>query len=158
MNLAAIILCVFVTYMIALGPALAMETTDFIDTNRPSFMFSPLVVPRGSIQLESGTQYQRFQHGGDYFDIPETQVRVGLTKRAELQMFVPNFVILQPQHGDPTATGATNIGELGIKYQLPAIKKFQATVIGSMTLPTGSKSTSLPGVQPVFRLPYSYPI
>lgn len=154
----ALILGALIFHLVVGLPAVAMETTDYIDTNRPSFMFSPLVVPRGSIQVENGTVYQNLRHGGDFFDIPETQVRLGLTKRAEFQMFVPNFLLLQQERDAVTLTGASNINELGIKYQLPALKKFQATLIGSMNLPTGSKSTRIPGVAPVLRLPYSYPI
>src|SRR5271155_1934501 len=32
----------------------AMDQTDDIDTNRPSFMDSPLVVPKGRLQPENG--------------------------------------------------------------------------------------------------------
>lgn len=71
----------------------AMDKTEDIDTNRPSFMFSPLVVPKGSVQLESGGLYQHFRKGINYFDASETQVRLGLTKRAELQLFVPYYYI-----------------------------------------------------------------
>ena len=56
-------------------------------------MFSPLTVPSGSLQLENGTLYQHFQHGTNYFDVPETQVRLGLLKRTEFYMFVPDFVL-----------------------------------------------------------------
>ena len=47
---------------------------------------------------------------------------------------------------------------LDSKYQLPAINKFQPTVIAALNIPTGSKTISGPGVQPVFRAPWAYPI
>lgn len=133
-----------------------MEKTDDIDTNRPSFMFSPLVLPRGSIQVENGTVYQHIPHGVTYFDIPETQVRVGWSRRAEFQMFVPMFVLID--RSDRQLNAASNLNEVGIKYQLPAIKKFQPTVIAALNIPTGNRVILGPGVQPVFRAPWGYPI
>ncbi len=137
---------------------LALEKTDFIDTNRPSFMFSPLVVPQASVQLENGTLYQHLQHGGTYYDISETQVRLGLTGRTEFQMFVPSFVLLRQAHAPATTAGASDLTEVGFKHQFPTVKKFQITFIGAMNLPTGSKTISGSGVEPVFRMPWAYPI
>ncbi len=136
-------------------PAYALEKTDDIDTNRPSFMFSPLVVPKGSIQSENGVLYSHFRHGGTIVDLPEDQLRFGLTKRLELQMFVPNAFLLQTAHQKFNGV-ASDINELGFKYQFPAIKKLQVTAIAGMNLPTGSVTVSGKGVVPVFRMPYSY--
>ncbi len=135
-----------------------MDKTEDIDTNRPSFMFSPLVVPRGSVQLENGTLYQHFQHGINYFDISETQVRLGLSKRSEFQMFVPNFVLTHQEHLSETQTGVSDLGEVGIKQQIGPIKKLQLCLIPSLDIPTGSTTISGRGVQPVFRAPWSYPL
>src|SRR6516165_7179022 len=132
-------------------PAWSMEKTDDIDTNRPSFMFSPLVLPAGSLQFENGTLYQHFQHGRTNFGIPETQVRLGLTKRTEFEMFVPNFVLNHQEHTIARAGGASDLNEVGIKHQFPSIRNFQITFIGALNIPTGSVTISGPGVQPVFR-------
>jgi hypothetical protein len=43
--------------LLACPQALAMSQKDDIDTNRPSFMDSPLVLPKSSVQLENGTLY-----------------------------------------------------------------------------------------------------
>jgi hypothetical protein len=131
-----------------------MEKVDDIDTNRPSFMFSPLVLPKGSVQLENGTLYQHFDHGVTYYELSDTQVRVGLTKRVEFQMFVPTFILNHQSHTTLYQAGTTDLEEVGFKIQLPAIKKFQPTVIAAMNIPTGSKNINGPGVQPVFRMPY----
>lgn len=80
--------------LLQLWPANALTKSDDIDTNRPSFTSSPLVVLRGSWQLENGGLYQHFQHGINYFDASETQVRFGLAKRTEFQMFGPSWVLL----------------------------------------------------------------
>ncbi len=120
-------------------------------------MFSPLVVPKGSLQLENGTVYQHFQHGINYFDISETQVRLGLTNRSEFQMFVPNFVLTHQGHTDTTPAGVSDLGEVGIKRQI-TLKKLQISLIPCLNIPTGSLTVSGRGVQPVFRAPWSYPI
>lgn len=136
----------------------AMDKSEDIDTNRPSFMFSPLVVPKGSLQLESGGLYQHFQNGINYFDASETQVRLGITKRAELQMFVPNYVGTHQSHTDNTVSGVSNLEEVGIKYQVGPIKKVQLSVIPSVNIPTGSQAISGRGVQGVLRAPWAYPL
>ena len=142
----------------AANTAGAMEKTEDIDTNRPSFMFSPLVVPKGSLQLENGGLYQRFQHGTNYFDASETQIRLGLTKRAELQLFVPYYVSRQQAHSGDNLSGVTDLDEVGIKYQVGPLKKVQLCVIPSVNIPTGDRAINGPGVQGVLRAPWSYPL
>jgi hypothetical protein len=145
--------------------AQALEKTDDIDTNRPSFMDSPLVVPKGSLQLENGTLFQHFQHGLNYYDIPETEVRMGITKATEFQMFVPDYVVFHQQSSplDPGSSsnraGVSDIQEAGIKHQFPLIfKDLQLTFIGGVTVPTGRRLISTGGVQPVFRMPWGKPL
>jgi len=135
--------------------ALATDISDRIDTNRPSFMFSPLVVPRGSVQLENGTLFSGLRHGQWAYDIPETQVRVGLLKKTELQLFVPTFFL---------SRGATsyqyrmsNLAEIGLKQQIPIGSKINLAVIASVTPPTGATQLSGGGgTIPVIRVPYYY--
>jgi hypothetical protein len=170
----------FVFYLIlwvivaANSPAWALEQTDDIDTNRPSFMESPLVVPKASLQLENGTAYQHFQHGVTSFDIPETEVRLGLTKRTEFQMFVPNWVlqhtvgsstvglsntvpsvaILETTPGG-TRQGVSDLNEAGFKHQFPTLfKDLTISLISGVTIPTGRSFISGRGVQPVIRAPW----
>jgi len=142
-------------------PAWSMEKTDAIDTNRPSFMFSPLVVPQGSLQLENGVQYKYFQHGRNFFNVSETQVRLGLLKNTEFQMFVPNFVLLTTRVAnapDQVLAGVSDLQEVGFKQQIPFKKlpKLSLSVVGSVNIPTGRRFISGPGVQPVIRIPYGY--
>lgn len=146
-----------ITVLVTCVPALALDRTDDIDTNRPSFMNSPLVVPRGSIQLENGALYQRFQHGRNFYDLPETEVRIGLTKRTEFQMFVPNWFLLHTQGpGGGTQNGVSDISEIGIKRQFgPFFNDLNVGFIGAVTPPTGRRLISGSGVQPVFRMPWT---
>ena len=132
---------------------MAIEKTDPIDTNRPSFCQSGIVVPRGTLQLENGSQYQHFQHGGDYFDIPETEVRIGATRRLELQMFVPQYVLV---HGPSQSfEGASGLNEVGLKTQLVDREHLSAALVTAVNIPSGMRRISGSVAQPVLRLPYS---
>jgi hypothetical protein len=156
--------------------ALALTKDDDIDTNRPSFMDSPITVPQGSLQFENGTLYQHFQHGINYYDLSETELRLGITKRTEFQMFVPQWVMFYTQassldsassvlpssssfstnSGSTFQNGVSDITEPGIKHQFgPFFKDLTVSVIGGVTIPTGRRLISGGGVQPVIRMPWS---
>jgi Putative MetA-pathway of phenol degradation len=138
-------------------PSVAISDSDPIDTNRPSFMFSPLVVPRGSLQFENGTLYQAFRHRHWTYDVPETQVRLGIAMRAELQASVPSAFLWHA--GSMTNGKVSDLSEIGFKYHLgPDSDKFNASVIADITVPTGSTAVSGKGVRSAFRLPYGYNI
>ncbi len=142
-----------------------MESSDDIDTNRPSFMFSPLVLPQASMQFENGTLYQGLSHRQWYYDISETQVRLGLTKQTEFSMFVPNFVLQrQPPN---TLGGVSDLAEIGFKHQflkfqsiksMPALKNLSLAAIIGVTPPTGASRISGTGTEGVVRMPWMYQI
>jgi len=136
--------------------ASAADPSDEIDTNRPSFMFSPIVLPKGSLQLENGCLDSGLRRGRVGFDLPETQVRIGLARSTEFQVFVPNFVITKS--GGELSSAVTDISEIGIKQQLPTSGKLKAAVIASVSAPTGARSLSLGGTSGILRLPYLYAI
>jgi len=145
-------------------PGQAMEKTDDIDTNRPSFMDSPLVLPKSSIQLENGTLFQGF-HGHQWiYDVPETEVRVGLSKRTELQFFTPNYNLVHTT-GSPTSQ-VSDLSEIGIKQQLGPLfadsktlpgwcKNYNLAMIVGVTPPTGSSQVSGSGTEGTVRFPWS---
>jgi len=135
--------------------AVAASFDDSIDTNRPSFMFSPIVLPKGSVQLENGLLYQGLRRNRTAFDLPETQVRLGLGHTTEFQIFVPNYVINKTN--DSRMYGATDLAEIGLKQQLRRNPgRFNAALIADLTVPTGTKRLSAGGTQAAFRLPYGY--
>ncbi len=142
--------------------AFALEKTDDIDTNRPSFMDSPLVVPKGSAQFENGVLCQHFQHGQTTVDLPETEVRLGVTKNVEFQAFVPNYELFHQQSSARTGQisadrdGVSDIQEAGCKFQLPTrFKTINVALIGGVTIPTGRSLISSKGVEPVLRMPWT---
>jgi hypothetical protein len=159
-----LIIAVCAGMLCACAPANALEKTDDIDTNRPSFMDSPLVLPRASIQAENGTLFQGFRKSAYQYDIPETEVRVGLSSHTELQMFTPNYNLL---HTNGTSTSqVSDITEIGIKEQLGPIlpnakdvpgflRNYNLAVIVAATPPTGSSVISGTGTAGTLRFPWS---
>lgn len=148
---------IFLIYaFIVCAPAFATDKDSDIDTNRPSFTFSSIVVPKGSLQVESGAQHAWVNGRQDILDLPETQVRLGLLEKTEFQMFVPEYLLFYSRNEQNG--GATHLGEVGFKQQLPRIKSIQSSLTASMNIPTGRNYLSGTGVQPVFRLPVSMPI
>jgi hypothetical protein len=164
--------------VVKIQPGFALGKDEDIDTNRPSFMDSPLVVPKGSLQFENGTLYQHFQHGSTSYDIPETEVRVGLLKHTEFQMFTPNWFLLHRAgsstvalSGYPsvpvlehisgsTANGVSDLGEAGIKQEIKLpqkgiLKGLNLAVIGGVNIPTGRSLISTSGPGPVIRAPWT---
>lgn len=136
---------------------MATDISNDIDTNRPSFMDSPLVVPRGSVQFENGTLFSGLRHGQWTFDVPETELRVGGLKNTEIQMFVPNFFL--GRNADSTFGRVSDLAEIGIKQVLPSPSaKLNLSFIGGVSAPTGSPMVSGNGTIPAFRLPYTYAI
>lgn len=134
----------------------ALEKSDYIDTNRPSFCQSALVVPDGSLQIENGGVYQRFRHSLNYFDCPETELRLGLLKHTEFQIYTPMAVI--NSIGSSTVASATGLNEIGIKKQVGPFKRLTASVVGALNLPVGTSSVPGTSVQPLLRIPYSFQI
>ena len=170
---------ILLLFLLAVMPsALGLTFADDIDTNRPSYSDSPLVVPKGSLQLENGGIYEHSQHGINYIDMPENEVRLGLTNSTEFQMFTPNWALLKSpapsssisiSNSQPTATNSQNLGgvqsgvydinEIGIKQAVKSpFKNLNLAFIGGVNAPTGKKVFSGTGVQPVLRIPWSYPI
>jgi hypothetical protein len=136
------------------APGYSLSKDDDIDTNRPSFMDSPLVVPKGSLQFENGSLYSRFQHNTHSYDAPETEVRLGLLKHTEFQMFTPNWVLSQGKGA--LRGGVADLGEAGIKQEIPnPIKGLNLAFIGGVNIPTGRSSISTSGPGMVLRAPWT---
>lgn len=62
--------------------AVAQESpSPVISTERPSYGPSPDLIPRGSLQMESGAGVT-WQSGTRVIDLPENMMRLGLTDKA----------------------------------------------------------------------------
>ena len=61
-----------------------------INTDRPAFADSSVVVPKGSLQIENGF-LETTALGQQGFDFPESQFRLGLGDKTELRFSVPDY-------------------------------------------------------------------
>ena len=137
------------------GPG-ATTTQPVITTDRPAITASSLVVPSGLLLLENGFTETGSQ-GQEGFDFPETLLRFGLTSKTELRFTTPDYF-----HDFNTGTGfGSGWGDLslGVKQQLIANSTgFDASLIVSLSFPTGANATSSHGYDPQLLLPWSHPL
>lgn len=109
--------------------------------DRPTFAFSACVVPKENVLIESGSQYIQLQQEGTQFNLPETELRVGLFNQLEVDLFVPNYI---HQSVDPKI-GFTAMG-VGMKHVLLSNEKSVLSVLGVVVPPSGSASFGSRGV------------
>jgi hypothetical protein len=115
-----------------------------ISTDRPSVANSSIVIPLGSFQAENGLAITTDQ-GTNTVDGPETSLRLGVAKKTELRLSVPDY--------DRSGFGDLTIG---IKRQLgPTLGGFDVSVIVFLSLPTGADAVSSHGYDPGLQLPWS---
>jgi hypothetical protein len=128
------------------------DAQSTIATDRPQITNSSVIVPCGSLQFENGLQVTG-NAGQRTVDLPETSVRLGVTKRTELRFGIPNYL-----HNDDTGSGFVNgFGDLslGFKQQLGPIRGFDLSLIPSFSVPTGANLISSGGYDAALQLPWS---
>jgi Putative MetA-pathway of phenol degradation len=125
---------------------------DGIATDRPQVTNSSIVVPCGSVQLENG--FLETGNGGVRgFDLPETSVRVGVARKTELRVGIPDYF-----HDADTGVGsASGFGDLvlGMKQQLGPVKGWDVSLIPQLSLPTGAGGISSHGYDLSVQAPWS---
>jgi hypothetical protein len=132
----------------------AARTPPAIATDRPSITASSIVVPSGELQFENGFT-ETGNQGQRSFDFPETLARFGLTSRTELRLVAPNY-FQNFNAGSGFASGWGDLS-LGVQQQLFATKGgFDASLLVSLSFPTGADKISSHGYDPSFQLPWSY--
>jgi hypothetical protein len=121
-----------------------------ISTDRPTFTNSSTVVPCGSLQLESGLLVSSEQ-GQRGYDVPEANLRYGLTKTTELRFMAPDY-FQNYGSGGSYVTGLGDIGA-GVKQSFAATKSgFNLAGIAALTFPTGANEVSSHGYDPALQL------
>jgi hypothetical protein len=125
-----------------------------ISTDRPQVTSSSIVVPCGSLQFENGFQ-ETGNAGQRGFDFPETSVRFGVTNRTELRLEFPEY-FQNDNTGSGFSSGLGDLG-LGLKQQLgPTRGGFDASIIPTLSFPTGAKAISSHGYDPTVQVPWSH--
>jgi hypothetical protein len=149
-----------IALLAGLAPAwlMAQGQEPELNTDRPSFTQSPVVVPRGTLQLETGLQYQRSKSGAirtEEFFYPEVQLRVGVLEWAELRFHADYKKEHQfrdgsgPEQPAPDERGLDQV-QVGAKFHLydghgaiPAMG-----FLGNVTLPVGQEEFRPPHAAP----------
>ncbi|HVO99167.1 MAG TPA: transporter [Bryobacteraceae bacterium] len=116
---------------------------DAISTDRPAVANASTVVPQGSFQIENGFLLSKAHS----FDLPETNLRFGLTATTELRLSVPDYYF-----NGPTGFGDISIG---LKQQFGPAAGFDVSLIAFLSFPTGANAISSHGYDPGLQLPWS---
>jgi Putative MetA-pathway of phenol degradation len=132
-------------------PAQSPPHPPEIVTDRPDITEAAIVVPKGSLQFENGLAWT-IDHGRNTFDLTQTLVRIGITRRTELRAGVPDFLAvweLDHQHGFGDVSA-------GVKRQLgPLPGRIDLAVIAGISFPTGAEAQSSHGYDPFVKFPWS---
>ena len=136
--------------------ASAQASPPVINTDRPAITDSSVVVPGGAVVVENGFT-ETGNAGQQGVDLPETLVRFGITSKTEFRFTPPDYF-----HNFNTGAGfGSGWGDLslGVKQQLVASSTgFDASLIASVSFPTGANILSSHGYDPQVLLPWSHPI
>ena len=127
-----------------------------ITTDRPAITASSMVVPSGYLVMENGFT-ETSNLGQQTYDLPETLARFGLTSKTELRFTAPDYYD-NFNNGSGYGSGWGDLS-LGLKQQLAfSSAGLDASLIASLSFPTGANSVSSHGYDPQFSLPWSHPL
>lgn len=130
-------------FPLLLASAPLPAAADGIETDRPDFTETSVVVPRHSFQLESGFTWE---HGSGVktFSGPEALLRYGWRSRTEFRLGLPDYV--------RASNGRTRSGfadtYLGLKQQLGPLGGWDLSLIPAVTVPTGSGGFGTGSIDP----------
>ncbi|MGD0962665.1 MAG: transporter [Candidatus Acidiferrales bacterium] len=132
------------------------STQPAITTDRPAITDSSIVVPSGYLLFENGLT-ETGNQGQRSFDLPETLARFELTSKMELRFGVPDY-FQNFDTGRGFGSGWGDLG-LGVKQQFIANSGgFDASLVITLSFPTGTNTISSHGYDPQVQLPWSHPI
>jgi len=108
--------------------AAAQERADLV-TDRPDFTESPVTVPRGSVQVETGSTWER-AGGVSSLTAPEVLLRWGSWGTVELRLGLPDYV-------RAFETWSRSDASLGLKVGLRRFGAWETALIETLMLPVG---------------------
>jgi len=138
------LLCLSTALLQSAAQAAPASEAPELETDRPDFTESSLVVPQGSLQLESGFTYER---GGGLrtFGGPELLLRWGVSRKTEVRIGSPSYFQVRSRQRI-SGFGGTYVG---LKQQLGPLRGgWEAALIPAVTLPTGSRELGGKSVEP----------
>ena len=131
---------------IVLAAGSSVHGQNSIVTDRPGFLFSPTVVPRGRLQFETGLPTLNYLHlSGDEVRSWSTPItmRYGLTEQFELRASLPTWTSVRAESGSATETDAGFAdSEIGAKGALDRDPASPFAIQCGLRLPTGEDGFS----------------
>lgn len=133
-------------------------------TDRPDQTESAVVIPQGTVQIETGLSWSREEDQGPYeiqlLSIPSTLVRVGLSERLELRVGTDGWLRQQQnQLGFDDIEGLSD-ASLGVKLELADEQRGrpQIALLASTTLPIGDREFSSERADPSVIFSFSHDV
>lgn len=145
--------------------------TGPIITDRPDFTESPITVPRGHLQLETGYTGAYDREDGrreSAHSFPEALLRIGLMTDFELRLGWTGFVYQEELFREKNDAGRTvsrnpherNAADLYVGFKLHLLDQGgglpDLAIIPALTLPTGQSLATSGDVDPEIKLAWSY--
>ena len=116
--------------------------------DRPGFADSPIVLRRGQIQFESGLAWERLGRGQDHVTTitwPQMELHGGVAPRLEMSIIWDGLVSLSATGSqlarETRRTGLADV-RLGAKFAVASGARFDAALIGYVSLPVGNEIVS----------------
>ena len=112
-----------------------------IQPDRPGFSTGTYTVAPGKVNLEAGFQSSYGDNAGDpdSFTAPLINIRTGLTPSTELNLLLDGWT--REQSGSDTSISTSDI-LVGVKHRLLNREKYNLSLLGFVSLPTGNDPDS----------------
>lgn len=115
-------------------PACTSDNRMLTIIDRPSASYSPCTVESKTLYIESGYAYQKLTPSGNGQNLPQMEMRLGLTDHTEIEYFPPNYFV-QPS---PYQSGFAEMS-LGLKHVFYFDSHQIVTAQGYVSPPSGSQ-------------------
>lgn len=110
--------------------------------NRPSFSDSACTVPAKKLLIEGGAQDQKIIGGGSQINLPELNLRFGLSKNTEFVSIPPNYI-----HQTVSPISGNTPTWMAIKHRFYTNKKWIITGEAAVSPASGSRTFGSPHLE-----------
>lgn len=169
------LLAIFMAAVISISPAHAEEEptgplgwgpptiNSDMETDRPDFTEGVTPIAPGHLQLESGYTYTRDSEPGVLLEehtVPEFLLRIGLIEDLELRLGWAGYISSEGlgEDGEKSRVEGINDFSLGFKHGMYREDGWlpNLSLIGEISLPTGSREVTSDEVEPGVKFLWSY--
>ncbi|MDR3504008.1 MAG: transporter [Legionella sp.] len=117
------------------APRLYADCSDFMNlADRPSVMDSACATAYRRVVIESNFIAQQLNaNAGTQYNLPNTEVRIGLPSNTEFMVLLPNYI----RQTTAPKSGSTGVFA-GLKHSINYSEQWLFAVIGNINIPSGS--------------------